>query len=175
MTTMDNRVGGGTSRGGCNVLYCLNSHVMFSYLSGECACPPGSACHNRTSCDRTLDWTQVFSTIYAFCRMWKDSRQEEEGWLFYGVYKQAYIHERHECTRKYMMSKERQWTSWKVLESTVLRYRADNKSHRCTWWGRGARLTPLMRYCGTSSLILSQSDSDAASALIVIIIRPNST
>jgi hypothetical protein len=23
----------------------------------------------------------------------------------------------------------------------VLRYRADNKSHRCTWWRRGARLT----------------------------------
>jgi hypothetical protein len=33
--------------------------------------------------------------------------REEEGCLFYGVYKQAYIHERHECTRKCMMSRER--------------------------------------------------------------------
>jgi hypothetical protein len=32
--------------------------------------------------------------------------REEEGRLFYRVYKQAYIHERHECTHKCIMSKE---------------------------------------------------------------------
>jgi hypothetical protein len=40
------------------------------------------------------------------CRMWEYSRREEEGSLFYEVYKQAYIHERQEYTRKCMTSKE---------------------------------------------------------------------
>jgi hypothetical protein len=38
--------------------------------------------------------------------MWEYSRREEEGLLFFVVYKQAYIHERQECIRKYMMWKE---------------------------------------------------------------------
>jgi hypothetical protein len=29
MTTIDNRVGGGTRRGGCNVLYCLDYRVVY--------------------------------------------------------------------------------------------------------------------------------------------------
>jgi hypothetical protein len=36
----------------------------------------------------------------------RTGQKEEEGSLFYGLYKQAYIHERHERTRKCMMSKE---------------------------------------------------------------------
>jgi hypothetical protein len=65
----------------------------------------------------------------ARCQMWKYSRREEEGLLFYVVYKQAYIHERQECTRKCMTRKE----TVNVMESTVLRYRADHRDHRCTW------------------------------------------
>jgi hypothetical protein len=57
-------------------------------------------------CIQYIGVLQGISLQYASCRMWEYSRREEEGWLFYVVYKQAYIHERQECTRKCMTRKD---------------------------------------------------------------------
>jgi hypothetical protein len=53
--------------------------------------------------NRDKDPVQIkYLNTYRTCWMWEYSRREEEGSLFYVVYKQAYIHERYERTRKCM-------------------------------------------------------------------------
>jgi hypothetical protein len=72
---------------------------------------------------------QFYLSITAACRdtglitvgCGRTGQKEEEGCSFYVVYKQVYIHERQECTRKCITWKE----TVNVMKSTVLRYRAD--------------------------------------------------